>query len=162
MKHGKNHHMSKTKFYRIWERMKTRCDNPNFNLYHRYGGRRIRYDPRWADFVNFKDDMHPAYLEAQKKYPDEVISVDRVDNDGNYTKDNCEFKPNRMNVKHTQPLNNGHSKPVERQLEDGSWERFPSMMQAERGTGIHHGSICRTCNGKHKTAGGFIWRYAKK
>ena len=35
---------------------------------------------------------------------------------------------------------------------------FSSMMEAERKTGIHHGHISEVCNGKYKTAGGYIWK----
>ena len=36
---------------------------------------------------------------------------------------------------------------------------FPSLMEAERVTGIYHGNISTCCNGKRKSAGGYIWRY---
>ena len=37
---------------------------------------------------------------------------------------------------------------------------FPSIMEAERVTGIDQGSISKCCLGKYKSAGGYIWRYA--
>ena len=167
MKHGKNnynyrHGMCHTSFYGVWKQMKYRCSNPNDKRYHRYGGRGIRYDPRWKDFIPFMEDMYELYLEACKKWTDEVVSIDRKNNNGNYTKENCRWIPMRQNKHHTMPQNYAKSKPVERQLEDGSWERFPSMMQAERDTGISNGDICYACKGKRKTAGGHRWRYAKK
>ena len=36
---------------------------------------------------------------------------------------------------------------------------FPSLMEAERVTGINKGNICSCCNGKRKSVGGYIWRY---
>jgi hypothetical protein len=37
--------------------------------------------------------------------------------------------------------------------------KYLSVSDAHRKTGINHGDICRSCNGKRKTAGGFCWRY---
>ena len=37
---------------------------------------------------------------------------------------------------------------------------FPSTREAERITGINKGHISQCCNGKRKSAGGYIWRYA--
>ena len=36
---------------------------------------------------------------------------------------------------------------------------FPSLMEAERVTGIHKSNISECCNGKQKSAGGYSWRY---
>ena len=36
---------------------------------------------------------------------------------------------------------------------------FPSIMESERVTGINHGNISKCCNGKRKSACGYIWRY---
>lgn len=35
---------------------------------------------------------------------------------------------------------------------------FPSMMEAERKTGIRHSHISEVCNGKYETAGGYMWK----
>lgn len=55
------------------------------------------------------------------------------------------------------------SKPV--QMFDKSTGKllatFPSIMEAERITGIANSHICYCCNGKYKSAGGYIWRYEK-
>lgn len=70
--------------YHIWESMKDRCYNPNRKSWKNYGGRGIQVCQRWrADFLNFLEDMG--------KRPAINLSLDRINNDGNYEKDNCRW-----------------------------------------------------------------------
>lgn len=79
-RHAAGGRMSPT--YQSWTHMKDRCTNPNFNHYHRYGGRGISFDPLWVTFEAFLADMgeRPA-----------GTTLDRRDNDGMYCKDNCQW-----------------------------------------------------------------------
>ena len=55
------------------------------------------------------------------------------------------------------------SKPVEQYDLEGNYIRsWISAREVERQTGINNGRISQCCNGKAKTAGGFIWKFAKK
>ncbi len=74
------HGLSKTREYRIWTNMKTRCTNPIHINWETYGGKGIRYCERWEKFENFFSDMG--------KCP-EGMSIERKDNDGNYEPKNC-------------------------------------------------------------------------
>lgn len=83
------HGMTETHFYKIWSKIKHRCNNQNNNRYKHYGGRGIRYDPRWDDFLEFKRDMYFDYLRAIRIKKIKKPSIERIDNDGNYCKKNC-------------------------------------------------------------------------
>lgn len=63
--------------------MLSRCRNANHQLYEAYGGRGIRVCERWLVYENFLADM------GRKPAPD--LSIDRINNDGNYEPGNCRW-----------------------------------------------------------------------
>jgi len=77
------HNQSKTNFYKVWLSMKTRCNNPKSNRFAYYGGKGIKYDPRWDAFNNFYEDMYEGYQEG--------LTLDRLDSSKNYSKENCRW-----------------------------------------------------------------------
>jgi len=69
--------------YRVWHNMKQRCNNKKHPQYYQYGGRGIKVCERWKkSFNNFYIDMGDVPPQ---------MSLDRINNSGNYNKDNCRW-----------------------------------------------------------------------
>lgn len=81
------------RLYSIWKSMRSRCNNPNTDNYKYYGGRGIKICERWNDFLLFLEDMEDSFEEG--------LSLDRIDNDGNYSPDNCKWSTNIEQSKNT-------------------------------------------------------------
>ena len=79
------HNLSKTRLYRIWCGMKTRCTNPNSVNYKNYGGRGVSICSDWLN--NFESFYEWSVANG---YNDE-LTLDRINNDGNYEPFNCKW-----------------------------------------------------------------------
>jgi hypothetical protein len=90
-KHGQSRRGAKTPEYAAWKGMKSRC-KPEYKQAQDYYLRGIRVCDRWRLFENFFADMGPK--------PDPAFSLDRIDNDGPYSPDNCrwtDYRTQRLN-----------------------------------------------------------------
>ena len=78
------HGHSNTRLHKIWQNMRNRCHNSNTPDYKYYGGRGIKICDDWNDFTVFE-------LWAINNGYSEVLTLDRIDVNGNYCLDNCRW-----------------------------------------------------------------------
>lgn len=84
-RHGLRH----SNFYAIWSAMKNRCSNKNDKSYKYYGGSGVHL--LWESFYDFYTDMYDSYIEHCNEYGKDNTSIDRVDPQGHYCKNNCRW-----------------------------------------------------------------------
>lgn len=89
------HGMYGTRFYVIWDNMIGRCYRESHTSYDRYGGRGIEVCEEWKDFQNFYNDMYETYKEHSKKFGEKDTTIERINCNGNYNKENCCWKTNK-------------------------------------------------------------------
>ena len=89
---SKKHGMWGTSTYRIWNAMIQRCENPKNPYYAYYGGRGIKVHNAWKNFACFLKDVgeRPSGL-----------TLDRIDNNGNYTPSNVRWVSRRTQSRNT-------------------------------------------------------------
>lgn len=143
-------HLNK-RLYSIYFSMKYRCYNPNCDAYKNYGERGIKICKEWLDdFMNF-------YNWAMANGYENNLTIDRIDNDGNYEPNNCRWITKSKN---TAIANSERPKNIKKVICLETLKVYNSIKEAniENKTS----KIGEVCNGHRKTAGGKHWKFYKE
>lgn len=81
------HNHSRDRIYRIWCSMKQRCNNSKSAWYSYYGGRGIKVCDEW----NGRHSFVKFYEWAMNNGYNDELTIDRINNDGNYEPSNCHW-----------------------------------------------------------------------
>lgn len=100
----------------IWKNMNTRCKNPNYEKYHKYGGKGITICKEWEDFQKFR------FWALSNGYTNE-LTLDRINVNGNYEPSNCRFVTSSLQAFNKGSYHQGTSnlKGVNKYT-DGRWQ----------------------------------------
>lgn len=113
LKVNKKHGQAGTPLYAVWNGMKQRCGNPNSTSYADYGGRGINVCEEWNNFDSF-------YEWATSNGYRQGLSIDRIDNSGNYEPSNCRWVSGKTQCRNRR--NNTRFKYGGRSLTLAEWE----------------------------------------
>lgn len=95
IEYNTKHGLSNSPLYIIYQGMMSRCYNPDLDGYHRYGGRGIKVCDEWlSDIENFiKWGKESGFKKG--------LTLDRIDNDGNYEPNNCRWVTSKIQSRNT-------------------------------------------------------------
>jgi len=83
----------RTKFFRKFNWIKQRCNDEKAQNYKRYWWKWIKCE--WNSFGEFYEDMYESYLKHCEEYWENNTTIDRIDSNWNYCKNNCRWVCNR-------------------------------------------------------------------
>lgn len=128
-RHGHSH--NRNGYYNSWQNMKSRCLRPSHPKYHRYGGRGIKICEEWLSIEGFAKWA----LESGWEHG---LSIDRIDNDGDYCPENCRWITAHANSrkKSTTKITFDQAQEIRRRLDAG--EDCAALAEEY---GVVHGTI---------------------
>ncbi len=127
------HGLTGTPEHAVWKTMRMRCNNPNNKSYPRYGGRGIKICERWNDFENFLADMGER--------PRKGLQVERINNDGDYCPENCEWNTPKVQANNRSSNRSltydGRTQNISQWADELGFQPSTLLMRANLGWDVH-------------------------
>jgi hypothetical protein len=136
---NKTHGLSKTRLWSIWCGIRGRAGRRKYY-------QRVSVSPLWNTFEPFRDWALANGYAAD-------LTIDRIDNDGNYEPGNCRWATPKEQVRNSSKVT-----PVTRS--DG--RHYATATDAANDIGGNISHIVAVCRGKRKSSGGFGWAYEQE
>lgn len=95
-KNAVKHGLSNTRLHKIWHSMYCRCYYPSTNQYKNYGGKGIKVCEEWKHINGFLNFYNWAINNGYQ----ENLTLDRIDNNGNYEPNNCRWSTPKFQSNH--------------------------------------------------------------
>lgn len=133
-------------FYSRWQAMRTRTENENYQHADCYSMRGINSD-EFKNFIDFYDAMYGSYLVMAEKIGKENTSLERIDVNKPYTKENCEWID-----KHRQQGNTRKNIKFEVTFPDGHTEIHTNAREFAREHGLDVSTIQDVMNPNRSTS----------
>ena len=92
------HGLWNSRLYNIYRCMTQRCNNPKSPSYRLYGARGVKCERK--TYQSFIDEMYESYKDHVEKFWEKETSIDRINNDGNYCKENCRRATDELQTLH--------------------------------------------------------------
>jgi len=146
------HGMVGTKQYKAWANMRHRCTTKNEKTYRSYGAKGITFCDEWSTFEGFWSDMECGYSEG--------MSLDRIDSEKNYCKENCQWitfsencsKTNRKRMVEQYEL-------LPKKIYGNRLAVFDSARAAAKVVDGCPSAIGKVCKGLKRSVKGYGWKY---
>lgn len=138
----------KIKFYHIWSSMKARlkCDLS-------YG--HVNLSLEWEWYENFKKDMHKEYLNHCFLYGEKNTTIDRINNNKGYSKNNCRWATYKVQNRNRNVVKSF----VAIRLIDNYREYFETQVDCANKFNLGKSNISQCLLSKAKTHKGWIFQY---